>query len=582
MFAPLLCLALMANEPLYVEIVRATYDLRSILPTMTEPARAIQTLPLTPHRGRDVDLFEGQEYRFSAETLADLLTQTVQPEEWEYEGRSLDLRDDGRLLIVQAPATVQAEVRRFLEYVALATNSRIAVNIQIFSSLPGAGSGQPPVGRLQEQQRAEVAELVHTGALDPVWTFRMELLSGVPSTRLDTVNHAYLRDYDVEIAQSASVTEPIIDQFPTGVALTARADRDTNDLVLLSLVLRHSWTGGRPQSMDARTITRIAGDRVAELDSGGQVQSPRVSFATLAGSVRLRAGESAGWLASPITLEGGAGTYVLMQVGQLARTPEPFESGQRFFAIRDVAGHCSDGFRCPEDTGLELGFPFETVEERYLPAALNLPPINDRVADVMDELIDSVGNSIEEDVSLGLQENFVYVIGDRKPAALVLRQLMGGLPQTRGLQGLSATLAPSLTQASGSYSLLALTANVGDGFAVCGSQETYILSYNVEVANNCSVFDPEVEAIVDGWAARFSASKAPTEVGGVSLIVKTHLREDARKEHAALLFGMGGLHLPAFREGIVEGYLTGTRPTELGEIRRPGGEPVQIVVRGLE
>ncbi|MFH0944378.1 MAG: hypothetical protein V2A76_04195 [Planctomycetota bacterium] len=590
MFAPLLCLALLASDPAPMEIVRRTYDLSDVLPAMTEEATGFRTLPLipNPYLGQDEFGTARCEYMFPSDLLADLLRQTVMPEEWEYEGRSVETQGfEERNLVVEAPVAVQKEVERFLDYVSRAVNTPIEVSFHVYGIGGDTGQADLPLGSLDERGIQEIEQLAASGRLHRVRSFRLEMHSGIPESVMDIVRIPYLRDYDVEIAQSSAIAQPVVDSYPEGVALLARADRDTENRILVSFGLRRSWNYGPPLEMDARSISTIAAERGTEqITVGGRLQSPRVAFTTLASSVRLRPGESTSVLISTLGESGPVdGTFVVIRVGKVPQAPAAFESGERYLSIRDVGGHFASGFPDVRFSQSAMRFSRDSVaEEDQLPLEVSLGPISENQLAEIEPILSTVSNEFEEEdgeyVSIGMAANFVYLCGGREVANFAMTRLLTLLPRGFTTRGVAGSLADiDKLQGGKTAPLFAFPAGAGNGFAVSGSQETYILEYDADVANNSNIANPNVEAIVNGWALRFDTAGTLDGQGAVHLKVQSHLRTEGRKELSGTLVGMGGIYLPAFRSNAAEGVVRGEESARIVETSLPPGPSVLLVRR---
>lgn len=139
----------------------------------------------------------------SIEETMDLMTRIVDPWYWEADGRILPVRDD--LLIVQAQNDVLGHVRRFLLARQAEALRPVVLDLRAYSVADAvvAGPGRAVV--------TEGARLVHAGRIPTISGRWGSLRAG------STAN--YLADYDVEVAQEARMSDPIIGQSFDGLAL---------------------------------------------------------------------------------------------------------------------------------------------------------------------------------------------------------------------------------------------------------------------------------------------------------------------------------------------------------------------------
>lgn len=584
MLAPLLCLALTLSEPASAELVRRTYDLRTILPRASGELVPIAALPLRQMPSQELDMeFEG-EYEFPCDLLLDLMLQTVAPEEWEYAGRGADLREND-ILMVEAPPEVQQEVERFLEFVGRATRPRIAVRVDVFRSGRTRDSADLAVGNLDQAGVDRLRKLVDSGVLTPVDTLHFDLLSGLPQTRVAAGYHSFLRDFDLEIAQASAIHSPIIETYPLGVVASVRADRDTQGRVLLSYALRDSWSAGATQDIDVRADHRISTDKGVEpILSGGVLQSPRVSFATMAGSVRLSAGGTATSMAASLGTEGvGPGTVVAFTLEKLDPIPEDFVSGERYLSIRDVGGNLSRGYQAHRFGRIALTSAArnpDSDDEQRLPGTIGVGPINGDDLSLVDDIIGRLLDDSDGEISAGQAANFVYVFGSKRYVSGWMERLIGSLPLGGGAPALLSSLAGAEASEQGAAPLFCLSADVGDALAVCGTQRTMVTNYEVEVANNVSVAEPIVEAPVDGWAARMHTARNLADQHEARFYLLTHLGILQRKAHEHQAQGLGVLQMVSFGEGLVEAWidLTADRGRDVGVVPLPNGRRGRILV----
>ncbi|MBI4879096.1 MAG: hypothetical protein HY812_05470 [Planctomycetes bacterium] len=558
MIAPFLCLVLATTDPSSADLLRRTYPLDAVLPPPFVGTVLIDTQPITPLAlEKGSALLEEESSTFHPDALVDLLRQTVMPEEWEYVGRSVDycFEGDRSFLVVEAPPDVQEEVERFLGFVALVARSRLSVRADVYKFVGAALDSGLPAGTLDREGMSRLEALVRAGTLRLEQSFRMSAASGVPVHQVACTRRTFLEDFDVEIAQAAILHQPVVDGFQVGVEALFRADRHPNGGALVSFVVRDAWFESS-RDIDLRVSSRIATEKsVEEVPSGGVIQSPRVAFCTIGGSALLMPGETAAVLAAgPDIGRTGPGILTTLTLEAVPQAPVSFECGERCLALQDLAGAVSVGFQAPrlgwdsmitEDGELETG-------RSSLPLLVGLPPAAEGAVDGLERLVQMVYESEEGEVSSGYLGTLVYVAGSKRYAAPWMNRIAGALSDRPAFSGAALALAMPGNDAAASVPLLSFSAPVGDAFAVCGTQDTCVIGHDVDVANNCSVFNPYVVPVTSGWAARLSARDSLAGSHVVSLFVCSHIRDGDQDFVDPNRPGTPGMHLPAFNLGVVE------------------------------
>lgn len=537
----LVAFSLAFAEPAPAESITRFHELCAVLPSGNSTSVHLATMPLPPQNFLG-DVGETEELiPFEPETIADLLRRAVAPQEWEYEGRALDVRSgpNGPLLAVTAPPSVQAEVERLLDYIARSLAPSIRVRVDLYR-IQGTPQEQLPAGPGGAGTAERLRALVASGGLARLHSEQLALASGHPILRMATRSTMFVRDYDVEIAEAAVIAQPMVDEYRTGLAAIYRADRSADGSVLLSFALRQAQDDGPATNMDLRSGSYVVPENGRDdMQSAGLVQVPRIAFATLCGSARLAAGTT--WCAFA-TAPGGAGpggTLVALALEPSETPPDAFRSGDRSFILRDVAGNAAAGVKVPRlgNRALEIESPGSEIEEHEVPLVLSIHPFGSAESGCMEGLAPQQPE--DGGVDAGAISHFVYAIGPHAAAAAAVDALIARLPAPRDFGGVTFSAGKGGT-------IACLPAARGAAFALVGTEETYVYDYDVDVANRAAIANPNVVAAVDGIALR--ASAAPDSQGRFRVVasVKAHLRVGGRAEFDTGSKQLGRINQPLF------------------------------------
>ncbi len=310
-----------------------------------------------------------------------------------------------------------------------------------------------------------------------------------------------MRDFDVEIAEGAARHLEVLDRYPVGTIAELAAYRGSDDSVLVEFIVRHTWEreGLTELPLDLHHMIRTD-NAVNEVAGGGTLERPHLGFATLAGSARLTEGKSTHAFAA--CRPGGDGVLVNVTLEKAAAPPREFECGDRTLRLVDLAGNLAHGFRTPRQeewrldrTLASLDSPIEFV---LPPLRLNgfEPAMTDSINSAMSAYADvSSGDTERGPVDVTLVAHWLACSGAKAAADAAMSSTLARMWSNAD----RATVALDVVDRAGGH-LVRLPAAVGDGFTLAGSQSTYIVAYEVDVANNASTTDPIVRALVDGTA----------------------------------------------------------------------------------
>jgi hypothetical protein len=226
---------------------------------------------------------------FPPDTLLDAVRAAVDPPSWEAEGTGIAVRH-GTILVQSDAKRLEAVERllgalrgRYLEPVRVRTR---VLSVPI-ASVPGGWPGGAP------DDAALLAALPGVRVLDRA---SVSVLPGVRRSYVGGVSRSYVADYDAEIADEATIGNPVVRQVLDGLSLDAWPVRvlEGGAYLVETRVDRSSWRGSRD------VVT-----------SHGAIECPHLGLTRIRGDVVVRAGETRVVFAG---LDGDAMTFVLLTV----------------------------------------------------------------------------------------------------------------------------------------------------------------------------------------------------------------------------------------------------------------------------
>jgi hypothetical protein len=287
------------------------YDLAGALPRTASFHADESLLPYLGLASRSSQ--EEQDPLGGADVIIDGL-RSLCGDEFDYEGRSLQVASDGRLY-VWAPPALQERTARYLAFLEGTFSAASELWVDILA-LPAAGANEAPLVMVPV---ADVGS--YLGAADKAGSrksYRLRLRSGetghVDSTRATDL----ITDYDVEIAQSAYVHDPIARSVAVGTQLFARAAGAPGG-TWLAVLLRHGEQLGEVRTRDIRLEGFMnTTDKVSQLPAAGALQSIDVLQRSLALNLFLPDGFAL-LVHSDVALQGANAreVIVLRSVGKL-------------------------------------------------------------------------------------------------------------------------------------------------------------------------------------------------------------------------------------------------------------------------
>ena len=237
---------LLANDPANESAERtfSTHDLAAIASREYDERQSTWLLPyFRPHRSVMSWSAPEDPMNLMVDDLHNIISVMFE-DEFEFEGRSIELLDNG-ILLVGGPPALHANVSEALVLLDSILNSRVELTVDFFSLNGGAVGNAPALpGSAEltdEQANALIERLSSTHQhRSMVLQVRADEEMIVDATR----EYSILRDYDIEIAQGTSIHDPVMDTASFGTRLGIRAFPSKAGLALTVDLNRGDLIGG--------------------------------------------------------------------------------------------------------------------------------------------------------------------------------------------------------------------------------------------------------------------------------------------------------------------------------------------------
>ncbi|HED66915.1 MAG TPA: hypothetical protein ENJ09_15335, partial [Planctomycetes bacterium] len=223
------------------------YDLRQVIPELDDGDLWRQGLvPRVARRWERDDVVMPTDF-YSAvpsEVVYDVISRTL-GDAMRERGRMMSLEGESDLLVL-APRSVQEEVQKILGTLgrALAGSDRIRLEVLSFSGAAGDGPLLEKTALSEEEADRMVADLAAKGAA--LHTYRFDLTPGRTSGLTTGRDVSFLLDYDVEIAQAATIYDPVVSSYRDGTRFLMRATR-RGASTALSILMRETLPAEKPR-----------------------------------------------------------------------------------------------------------------------------------------------------------------------------------------------------------------------------------------------------------------------------------------------------------------------------------------------
>ena len=204
------------------------------------------------------------------------LVSRVFVEEFEYEGRAIESDEDG--ILVYAPPAAQERVANALTEFQRVLAAHVELQVDVIT-LPDEGPIPLGGGGL-----VDVSALGDLGSARERSTYRMRVFAGRTSVLESIRTIPLLTEYDVEIAQGATIHDPEITEAEIGTRLLVRAAPSSAGLNLALFYSHSEPMTDAPTTVNAKQRTFVAqeGGGGKFVEAPGMTERLDVSFRTVA------------------------------------------------------------------------------------------------------------------------------------------------------------------------------------------------------------------------------------------------------------------------------------------------------------
>ncbi len=216
------------------------YDVRALVTPVAD--YPVESINLVPSGGFGFGAFDEEEREpmpfYELDAIVDMIRENVAPESWD-ELRSAGIEQKRGILMVRHTPAVHARIARLLDELRKKAASQVNVEVKVWRlpdaalrSILGAESASilSPAAekRLEAAVAKGLARLVKSGSVACTNSQRVGLS--------DVGQVSYVQDYDVEIAQAASIPDPIVLSLREGLVFDVRPTlAGAGDLVVLEV-----------------------------------------------------------------------------------------------------------------------------------------------------------------------------------------------------------------------------------------------------------------------------------------------------------------------------------------------------------
>ena len=425
------------------------------------------------------------EAQVSIDQVVDMIRETVARESWDEEGCSLN-SSWGSVVVKNKPAVLD-EVGKFLDWLQTALMRPVTVELY-----------RVPAGKVTQSGALSAAEVKRLIALPGVKTqARLELPSGRTRRVRAGTTVSFLGDYDVEVAQSAQVADPLIMVLHDGLDLRIRTQVTPDGRVCVRVM-------GRDSSLEKLQL------RDADSTWVGRIQFPVVDSQVVMGTGVVEAGGGMLFGAaqgdddgvflvratprkvadrSPIggcaLIPLGAGTIAQPQAGPL-RLGSPARSGESSTQIED--GDREEIRLISPDGVIEMcrtavdpaGWDEDPYRSLWIINGQLFVKGPDKVLDGVRKLVTGISDSYLKNVGL---------------------EVRMGLVSSEDAAGAASGQADLAALAGRLDTKTWISTLAGEDFRqMLGREQAYLKDHDVEIAEKATIADPVVATIFSGIA----------------------------------------------------------------------------------
>jgi len=521
---------------------------------------------------------------YGADAIVDLL-RNLAPEEFEYEGRRIQTDDGGRLL-VEAPPAVQALVERYIGFLEGVFGASTEIVLDAVDWPAGADAIDVPV----LVPMADAEKLLSRAGSESRRTWRLRAQAG-RIARLDCTRAVNLvTDYEVEVAQSSTVADPVVEDLSVGTRMQAGVAPAPGG-TWLTLILQRGDPLSEPREHDLEVQNKVTTqERVSYIDTTTKVQAPEVLNRSFALNTFLPEGKALAIRSSGIAsgkphgelliIRRGAGALPTYAQGSFSLKDSTRRGDVLFLnAESAVPPHCEISAR--ELTG-EESTPAWTMWRREEMSPGIVATLEPGTFGTLHEVLNAYDDQLTiRELGAGIlvsREDAADGGTDDSPDA---KMYEGCMERISGL-----TPAPRLAQVvvalrRGEAEIARCALPLRDGVpatAVLGSEALEVGDLDVEIAQSAAIADPVMRVAFDGIAVWLRPSFTLAGDLALEVLARAQARNGARRQLDLGTPGLGQIEQSTYDQLLVREKLLfrkaegSPKAFVLGEAGGPGSK----------
>lgn len=584
--------------------ITRVYDLSHFRPSDNglEGGQMVRLMPFRPIRFKDEEYMDDEleEYEGDEDMIRDALVFLMGDEEFERSGVFFDLVD--WKIVITGPEALHQKVAATLAYLDSWLNRRVTLDFEIYvekrSGLPGSADV------------AAVRQAAEKGLLEPILICSRTVVLGELVEFCEGSSTSVVMDYDVEIAQSSVVCEPILLPLFTGLRLAARPFLAPNGRDI-SIILAgiNSRTIKPVETRDLRFTGRYCGDQFVKAIKVSQtIDDPRIEFASLYSVLPVKNGQPS-MIRTTFPHREGVGSLVLIINARLAPMPNPPERPDGLALSAWDMGHLLLDEQQFYPFTKEAHGTWAWLDERYIFAAAFFTGPQGRISnDCSHDVVDFLLN--DHNYHTGVPEEW----SNSDYFRLMDQLLLLGTPEyqedvaTRAAalfcddeptfhtaiefiiaDGPAILNTPETIRKRGKLvgALCQPIKSGGHAISIAGLERLIAATYDVEVASNSAIADPRTVGFLDGVMIRLAHEPPASESGTNGYVQAQILLNCLNGSVESMDFGqqdglVGIIDRPVFDHGFLNArFRTDGTPHLLGSLPlRQEGKPRTLYAVG--
>ncbi|MFO1010469.1 MAG: hypothetical protein U1F29_10445 [Planctomycetota bacterium] len=516
-----------------------------------------------------------------AEVLLDLVRRQFS-EEFDAEGRRLGLSINSRL-VVRAPEAVQEGVLQLVQRTEVLLGATTELFVDIVHGLPS----NAPTGVIAT---ADAEKLLATAGAERS-SLRLELAPGLPRVLDLSGSREFVVDYNIEIAQAATILDPVIGFLPAGPRLQACASPAPGGS-WIALVLRDTQPMGEVREVPVQGSGQITTQNaILSTSSARALQSARIAERSLALNLFLADGKALVLRAGFDLASGRDDACVVVRtsgkpvpretkLGPVGKDPRgEIRAYPLAFALPSTVKRSSDGLLDRRD-GVFPAHLYNTPLLAVEFQAMSFDELRESLDDEAHDLeLHSWGPWLlampmdpSQPLPAGAFDGVLPTLARMAPSP---RTFQVGLVLRRGGDAGTVLARATLPARAGQSGVLHL-----------GVEESRLFDADVEVAQSASASDPVVELAFDGLTVEVTPTPGLAGDLRLDLSARAHVQRGSPREFQTGAAAVGILTQTDHDEFVLEERLLfskdGPRSVRLGDVgNRPDALSLEVELTEL-